>query len=70
MPGFNVRMYYDDIKDLHRIDGPAIIIVGRDEYGWYIHGNQARSCAEFQEMSGVSNEELLALILTWGKIVG
>lgn len=70
MPRFNVRMYYDNIKQLHRIDGPAIIIVGRDEYGWYIHGNQARSCAEFQEMSGISNEELLVLQLKWGGING
>lgn len=70
MQGISVQMHYDDIKKLHRIDGPAIIIAEHGEYGWYIHGNQARSCAEFQEMSGISNEELLALILTWGKIVG
>ena len=65
---------------LHRIDGPALYGL-RDEHTytgdeyfyvwshhWYINGTLCKNAEQFQELSGVSNEEILRLTLIYGEI--
>lgn len=50
----------------HRMDGPALVSGnGRVEY--YINGEEIRSVRRFQILTGMTEGELLAMILRYGK---
>ena len=51
---------------LHREDGPAFTTKGG--LGWFIAGIHQTSNALFQRASGISDEEMLVLILKYGDI--
>lgn len=65
---------------LHRLDGPALyglcdsdILDGDDyffvwSYHWYVNGTLCRNAKQFQNLSGVSNEEIFRLTLIYGEI--
>ena len=49
----------------HRMDGPALITGdGRVEY--YINDVEIKSARTFQELTGMSNDDLLAMVLRYG----
>ncbi len=56
--------YYGFTK--HRIDGPAYIDDGHLE--WYVNGKFARTNKEFQQMSGISDEDLFVMVLIYGDV--
>lgn len=61
-----LKQYYE--KDvLHRVDGPAEIM-SNGKFNWYIKGLYVRSSYIFQRMTGISDEELMLLILKYGEI--
>lgn len=49
---------------LHRTDGPAIAYPG-DSY-YHVKGQRIHSAAEFQQLTGVSDEDITAMILKYG----
>lgn len=49
---------------LHREDGPAIMTNFIIE--WHLHGKRVKSKEEYQELVGLSDEDMTALILKYG----
>lgn len=64
LEGEIVRCYMDKTRHLHREDGPALLSPAGN--GWYIHGQHITTFARFQELTGISDEELIILKLKWG----
>lgn len=60
------KMWYQG-DGLHRLDGPAVIYPNGTKV-WYINDARCHSWHEFQEQSGLSNEEMSLLILKYGEI--
>lgn len=54
--------------ELHRVDGPAIIISETGDTCWYIRNCPYSNKADFQAASGLSDEDMVALILKYGEI--
>lgn len=50
---------------LHRLDGPAVTYAN-SEQKWYVAGYRCRDRNEFQEQSGLSDEEIALLVLKYG----
>ena len=50
----------------HRIDGPALTWHGND--GWFIDGVRYYYFKEFQEASGLSDEQMCVLRLKYGEL--
>lgn len=53
---------------LHRADGPAAMYQSGLIQWWY-EGQHIHSAEHFQKVTGISNEEMLILILKYGDIV-
>jgi hypothetical protein len=51
---------------IHRTDGPAHIVGGQQS--WYVNGIRMMSNADFQQASGISDEDMMVLILKYGGI--
>ncbi len=56
-----------DGATIHRLDGPAVTdeLTGKS---WYIDGNICYTNAEFQAMSGLTDEEMLIMIIKYGNV--
>jgi hypothetical protein len=54
----------------HRLDGPAVIDTVSGTIHWYINGNRVNSYDEFQDLTGCSDEDIVAYKLKWGEING
>lgn len=52
----------------HRIDGPATTNTDNGIITWRINGNYVRSYDELQELTGCSDEDIVAYKLKWGEI--
>lgn len=54
----------------HRTDGPAFTDTENPDINdcWYIRGHCIGSAIEFQEMSGLSDEEMSIMVLKYGNI--
>ena len=50
----------------HREDGPAYIDVDDQTADWCLNGNHVSSRSEYQKATGISDEDLLLLILKYG----
>ncbi len=53
--------------ELHRIDGPAVTYVNKTQ-SWYVRGINCTSNKEFQKIAGVSDEDMIVIILKYGDI--
>jgi hypothetical protein len=51
----------------HRIDGPAYVD-NDDNMLWYINGNLYVDNKSFQLAAGISDEDMIAIILKYGNI--
>lgn len=51
----------------HRLDGPAIINADKS-HSWYVNGVPITSNNQFQRLAGISDEEMLAIVLKYGNI--
>lgn len=58
------QLWYKD-DELHRVDGPAVIYTDGD-IGWFIDGVGIRSSQLYQQLAGLSDEDMLSLILKYG----
>ncbi len=59
------------LKDghFHNINGPAIIYIDEPcTCSWYVNGESLISNEEFQEATGMSSEDMLAMVLKYGNI--
>lgn len=52
----------------HRRDGPAITNTDTGIINWRINGNYVDSYEELQELTGCSDEDIVAYKLKWGEI--
>ena len=50
----------------HRLDGPAY--VSDEALGWYVNGKHCTSNKQFQELSGLSTDDMVMLVMRWGDI--
>jgi hypothetical protein len=51
----------------HRIDGPAVT----HQHGtlrWFLYGRPIRSNDEFKKMSGISDSEMIIMVLKYGPV--
>lgn len=60
--------WYNDNGLLHRTDGPAIISSKDNSMFWYVNNFRVYSWEEFQRESGISNEQLLQLVIQYGTL--
>lgn len=60
--------WYDGLDRLHRTDGPAIISSKDNAMFWYVNNFRVNSWEEFQRESGISNEQLLQLVIQYGTL--
>jgi len=72
--GFNVlvgangsKRYFHD-ADLHRIHGPAVIDPYDNTIRWYIHDARYFSNGLLQNASGLSDEEMMEMVLKYGNV--
>lgn len=54
--------------ELHREDGPAIIIGDNSIKCWYLRNHQFFNTKDFQKAAGLSDEDMVAVILKYGEI--
>ncbi len=52
----------------HRLDGPAITYKNPDEKFWVVNGRDYASNKSFQLAAGLSDEDMLAIVLKYGDI--
>ena len=55
---------------VHRTDGPACTGFGASPYRWWIMGEPYNNAKAWQEAAGISDEEMLAVILKHGAVGG
>ncbi len=72
-PAITITGWYQEwyqFDELHRTDGPAVVYDNLDftNHKWYINGLWCRTNKEFQEAAGISNEDMLALVIIYGNI--
>ena len=60
--------YWLKNNQFHRTDGPARIQPAINEVSWYIHGKSYHKNKDFQRDAGLSDEDMLTLILKYGNI--
>ena len=60
--------YWLKNNQFHRTDGPARIQPVINEVAWYIHGKSYRSNKEYQEATGLTDEEMAIMILKYGNV--
>lgn len=65
-PNGNKRWYSRGI--MHRIDGPAAVYVSNLPDIWVVDGRPVNNFREFQEFSGLSDEDILFLKIKYGNI--
>lgn len=63
-----VERWYKNGK-MHRLDGPASMC-SRNGNSWWVDGIRCTSHKQFQEMSGLSTDEVIMLAMRWGDISG
>lgn len=65
-------IYTNENHHVHRIDGPAHIHKSHSGEGiqqmWYVNNKRVYNWEEFQKESRISDEDLLVLVLKYGKI--
>ena len=66
------RAHYGDQEywqydKLHRLDGPAII-TGTGIKCWWVNNHQMFNDEDFQQASGISDEDMVSMILKYGHV--
>jgi hypothetical protein len=64
---FGNQYWYNENNNLHRINGPSIIWVGGTQT-WWINGVVYYTNSSFQRAAGITDEDMLAMILTYGNV--
>ena len=52
---------------VHRTDGPAVMWADRDPE-WYVNDKKCYTNEEFQQAAGLTDEELIEIILKYGPV--
>jgi hypothetical protein len=63
----NAYAWSDEENDFHREDGPAVMY-DTGSVSWYVHGIPCCSNKEYQQATGLSDEDMLILILKYGNV--
>jgi len=59
---------YRNLRALHRLHGPALIDGYGGRHGWYVNDIRYSNNDSFQRASGISDEEMLVMILKHGNV--
>jgi hypothetical protein len=60
-------IWTDDRGQLHRIDGPAVDFLNGSK-SWWVNGERYANFKDFQDASGLSDDEMTMLILKYGQM--
>jgi hypothetical protein len=64
---YGTQRWYNEKKQYHRTDGPAIIWPDLTCY-WYTNGTKYHDNKSFQKAANLSDEDMIAIVLKYGNV--